>query len=615
MDIIPKPYKITTKEGAFSLSDASAVVLDVSCGIDDLETSRLIRGEIEKSAGIDLPVIKGYQCPSGGIRLINNGSGDEAYELAVSEDKIEITGGTAGLFYGAQTLRQLLRNGTLLIPCMHIEDRPHFQYRGFFTDVSRGKVPSLNTLLELVDRISFYKINQLQLYVEHTFAFKGMSEVWMGADPLTAEEILALDEYCRKRHIELVPSMASFGHMYAILSSNSYKHLCELDNSGEQPYSAIDRMNHHTLDASNPESIELIEKMIREFAPLFTSKLFNINCDETFDLGKGRSGPLVQAKGRGRVYLGFISRIADIVKRYGKQAVCWGDIILQYPELLRDMPGDIIVLNWSYGPNPSEENIRLIAETGLKQCVCPGVSGWKRLINDFDTSVTNIRRMAAYGQKYGALGLLNTDWGDFGHINMFAGSMPGMIYGANFSWNPADIRSDIQINNAVSQVEYGSVRLMELLRELGRLQPCRWEHIVIWYEAGLFNNPGICGLENVLDISGDEEFNNAYRRALEIEKELTGILPSVRRDRRTDMQEFCCAARGIALMNAFAVAVKRFGYKQDVKLALAPGELAEELEYWFTVFARLWRIRNKESELNWILNIIKSMCSFLRKAE
>ena len=68
--------------------------------------------------------------------------------------------------------------------------------------------------------MSRYKLNQLQLYVEHTYLFRDFSEMWRDQTPLTAEEIRELDSYCRERHIELVPSLASFGHLCTLLSTN-----------------------------------------------------------------------------------------------------------------------------------------------------------------------------------------------------------------------------------------------------------------------------------------------------------------------------------------------------------------------------------------------------------
>ncbi len=83
------------------------------------------------------------------------------------------------------------------------------------------------TLLALVDRLAGLKVNQLQLYVEHTFAYDGHERVWRGASPLLPSEILELDRYCRERHVELVPNQNSFGHLARWLVHEPYRRLAE----------------------------------------------------------------------------------------------------------------------------------------------------------------------------------------------------------------------------------------------------------------------------------------------------------------------------------------------------------------------------------------------------
>ena len=170
-----------------------------------------------------------------------------------------------------------------------------------------------------------YKLNQLQLYMEHTFLFAKFSEVWRDDTPLTPEDILELDAYCRKRHIELIPSIACFGHLYKVLRTRTYCHLCELPDMEQEPFGFVDRMKHHTLDVSNPESMQLAKSLIDEFMPLFTSKYFNICADETFDLGKGKSAGLAETKGTQRMYLDFVKELCGYVVSKGKSR-CSGAI-------------------------------------------------------------------------------------------------------------------------------------------------------------------------------------------------------------------------------------------------------------------------------------------------
>ena len=156
--------------------------------------------------------------------------------------------------------------------------------RGYYFDQTRGRVLKLEELKKIADRMCRYKLNQLQLYVEHTYLFRDFSEMWRDQTPLTAEEILELDSYCRERHIELVPSLASFGHLCTLLSTKTYGDLCEMEDSWKEPFSFWNRMRYHTINVSDERSLPLIKKMIAEYMQLFSSNKFNICADETFCL-------------------------------------------------------------------------------------------------------------------------------------------------------------------------------------------------------------------------------------------------------------------------------------------------------------------------------------------
>lgn len=620
MFLLPQPKSIEMKSGIFFLEKNCSIVLDAACSFEDLDSARLLQSEIHKITGFLVPISKEFiDEKKNNIYLKKCHSEMESYEVIIDESYIEISGAdAAGLFYGVQTLRQIVRQRGVQIPALIIKDSPYFKNRGFYHDVTRGKVPTLATLKELVDRASFYKINHLQLYVEHTFAFKNLSEVWMDKDPLTAEEILELDEYCKKRHVELVPSLSTFGHLYEILNSKSYLQLCELDGWEDKPYSWVHRMQHHTLDVSSQKSFELVEAMLGEFVPLFTSDKFNICCDETFDLGKGKNKTMAQQIGNGRLYTEFLNKVISATKRYGKKVMFWGDIILKHPELLQEIPKDVTCLNWAYFASVTEDGTKTIAESGLPQYVCPGVTGWNRLMNEMDNSFINIQRMVEFGKKYGAVGVLNTDWGDFGHVNLFANSMPGMIHGAALSWNPDGEKDIATVDRAISILEFGNngFNIMNLLRELSRQQKAHWAHIVFWKEREIlepeFINPWI---EKLTQIDHNIVYNS-YHRSIEISKELAKESVNIFVDRKLDMEEFIISAKGVALINAAFLVIKRHSLgDKDVELAVEPSILARELEYWAVDYSSVWRKRNKESELGKIREVIIYLSHFLRSVK
>lgn len=174
-------------------------------------------------------------------------------------------GSDEALLHGIMTLRQWIQRHGSALPALEVEDAPDMPNRGYYLDCSRGRVPTLETLKKTADLLCCYKINQWQLYVEHTYLFRNLSEAWREDTPLTAEEIMELDAYCRARHIELVPSLSSFGHMYEILSTKTCAELCELRDAEKVPFSYTYAGEHHTLNVSHPGAMDFIKGLISEY--------------------------------------------------------------------------------------------------------------------------------------------------------------------------------------------------------------------------------------------------------------------------------------------------------------------------------------------------------------
>ncbi|WZL81119.1 family 20 glycosylhydrolase [Vallitaleaceae bacterium 9-2] len=607
LKVLVQPKAVEQKEGTFLLDYKSQIILEGEHV--NLDTGKWLQENIEKTLGIRLMLNRSLNNIHGRhIYLKIEHGACESYQLTIDKECICICAADpAGLFYGVNTLCELMATYQVALPCLFIEDAPFFPVRGFYHDVTRGKVPTLETLKKLVDIAAFYKLNQLQLYVEHSFAFSSQSEVWMEADPLNAEEILLLDEYCQKRHIELVPSLSTFGHLYEALSSRSFHHLCELEGSLKDERSFIDRQRHHTLDVDNPESLEFVKDMLAQFIPLFSSNKFNICADETFDLGEGKNKKKAQTLGKGRLYVDFLNKIIEIVKSYDKQVLFWGDIIINYPELMHEVSNDAICLDWDYSKCPAEEKRAIIAQSGRTEYLCPSVVGWNTFMNDMDTAYSNITTMIDYGKKYHVEGILNTDWGDYGHINLFANLLPGMLYGAAMSWNP-DCRDTLTDFNAkVSEHYYGDStgQLVVLLQQLYGLQAITFREVIWWIERNDF--------EQIKSYS-EKEVHQKYHKSIEIEGQLMGYLKKVSADKRVDIEEFIVSTKGVELFNALYLIVKKYELNEPIEqLIFEPKVLAEAIEYWFQDYSRLWRMRNKESELFRIKDTMVSICKKLRE--
>ena len=314
-----------------------------------------------------------------------------------------------------------------------------FAVRGYMLDISRDKVPTMGTLKLLVDLLAKFDYNQLQLYTEHTFAYSQHKGVWEKASPLTASEIRALDAYCAMNGIELVPNQNSFGHLERWLVRPEYNHLAELPKGGAPLPGGGFKKFPTTLCPTDSASLEFLEGLYAELLPNFSSKLFNIGCDETFDLlGEGRSAAAVKEQGEGRVYLEFLKKVAALARQHGKRPMFWGDVILKHPELVPELPKDLIALDWGYeGNHPFLAEAEKFRQAGLDFYVCPGTSSWNSLGGRVENMRENMQAAEQAGHRFGAKGFLVTDWGDGGHWQPLAASLPGLILGGNLAFTGA----------------------------------------------------------------------------------------------------------------------------------------------------------------------------------
>jgi hypothetical protein len=368
-------------------------------------------------------------------RIDSNALPPQGYRISLARDRAEIVAADApGLFYARQTLLQLRRLFPRALPCLEIEDSPDFPVRGVMLDISRDKVPTMQSLYRIVDQLAEWKINQLQLYTEHTFAYRGHKTVWKNASPMTPAQIRALDRYCRDRHIELVPNQNSLGHMYRWLIHKKYRDLSEAPEGSTTPW-GFHWPGPFSLCPTDPKSLRLLHDLYAQLLPNFSSKLFNVGCDETFDIGQGRSREACLRRGVAAVYLDFLSSVQKLVSKHNRRMIFWADVILHHPEKIREIPRDAIALLWGYeAGHDFLGQAAILRRAKIPFYVCPGTSSWCSIAGRTANMLANQKNAAAAGIKNGAIGFLNTDWGDFGHLQPWPISLPGLAAGASLSW-------------------------------------------------------------------------------------------------------------------------------------------------------------------------------------
>ncbi|RRD92658.1 glycoside hydrolase [Clostridiales bacterium COT073_COT-073] len=618
MYLIPKPQKIVNYEGCFIIRYDSYVVTDTACSQLLNQQVLLFMKELKKYLGFELQLSKGAPKAGDIVLKVNDSFAPEHYQLDGCGQVLEIIGSQTGLWCGLQTLLQMVKQEGACLPQVKIEDYPALKHRGHYLDVSRGRIPKMEWLKKWIDKLAFYKINQFQLYIEHTYLFRDLTELWRDDTPFTAAEIMELDEYCYLRGIELVPSLSSFGHLYKLLSTKEYHHLCELENMQDQPFSVLGRMRHHTFDVTNPESLNLIKSMLKEYMELFHSRQFNICADETFDLGTGRSKAKADEIGKDHLYINFVKELTGFMIENGRRPMFWGDVIVGFPDLLKELPPETICLTWGYHPEQREYEVMKMAEAGAIQYCCPGCCGWNELVNLNYNAYRNIKKMAEYAEKHGAIGLLNTDWGDFLHVNHMDFSIPGMIYGAAFAWNSQTGEYE-EINRQISKLEYGdtSEKLLSIIDQLKDNTAFAWQSFcfVAETEMGILSQLGAFAeaqdyIEKALALL--DQVDQKCENLVQIQTELYQSLKSIPQAGRAAVYPYLIAVEGIRIINLIGKFITAQKGLKTYQTMVDPKQLAKELDIWFYHYKQIYRQISRESELYRIQSFINFYGDMLR---
>jgi hypothetical protein len=347
----------------------------------------------------------------------------QGYRLVVQEQGVLITSKSEqGLFYGCTTWNQIVRQADNTISTLDISDWPYLEYRGIMLDISRGRVFSLDYLKNMVTRLATMKINVLQLYIEHTYQFEGKETIWKGSGAMGREDLQELQSWCSDHFIELQPNLQSFGHCNRILTTSEHRHLRESDL-------------YWTLSPALEETYDFLASVYDGFLPIFESTLLNIDSDETYDLGRGKSKELQSEMGTGRLYLQHLMKVRELAQAHGKRIMVFGDVIVKHPELISQLPDDIVYLDWIYDPKSHYDTTELFGKSGKTFWVCPGTGSWNSLFPRQHGSVKNILTLVGQGIESGAQGMLLCDWADHGGYAMPAPSEYSYALGAAASWS------------------------------------------------------------------------------------------------------------------------------------------------------------------------------------
>ena len=354
----------------------------------------------------------------------------EGYVIKSSAQGLTLTAATAaGLFYAAQTAKQLVGLDASSRPVLHtadIRDWPVLRYRGLHDDLSRGPVDTLAFQKKLIRTLAAYKDNVYSPYFEHTQQYSSNPLPAPPGGALSAEAARELVAYARRYHITVIPEQEAFGHLHHNLNFEMYSQLAET------PHGAV-------LAPAQPGSLQLIHQMFSELAQLYPGPFLHIGADETVDLGHGQTKAAVAAQGLAPVYLDYLQKINTNLRPLNRRLLFWGDIVQDSPEILKTLPADFkhdtVAVTWWYNPRPQgfARYIKPFTDAGFETWVAPGINNWSRVYPNWNMGMANIQQFTRDGAHMGATGQLNTIWYDDGEA-LASNNYFGILFGAAQAW-------------------------------------------------------------------------------------------------------------------------------------------------------------------------------------
>lgn len=605
--LVPLPKDIHFEAGQCELS--GPLVLQVHAAQADVLGVQLA-AELKRAA-LPAPRVEPLATPPHALRLVRQANrpwptpafrqqaGPEDYWLSVEPQAITVVGhDAAGLFYGVQTLRQLIRANRhdTHLPCLLVRDWPALRWRAFMDDMTRGPSATLATLQREAALGAELKMNLFTYYMEYQYAFKKHPQIGPPDGSLEPDELRRLVKFARPLAMDVLGNQQSFGHFGRILAHEQYAPL---------------RESADVLNPVNADTYRLLDDLYSEVIPLLPFPMFNVCCDETWGLGTGPSKPLAEQIGVGGVYAKHLRRVHDLLaQKYGKRMMMWGDIILQHPEHLATIPKDTVMLTWGYGPLQSfEHQILPFARSGYEFFVCPGVNNWNRILPDFSAATTNIRNFVRDGLRHGALGMLNTEWKDDGET-LRSPSWYGYAWGAECAWTGSATAPE-DFNRHIGAVLFGEPddhfgQAIALLSQTHRLAGMDGMHNRRFWEAAFLSQRGPATLRTtatrVLDLvrPAIEHLETCRQQARLNADLLDAFLLGARRMERIAQRDLDALEASRLYAEAWqhpaSQAAPRLAKIIDLvrRNRQAQAELGRQ-------FARLWNRESKPYALDWTL--------------
>jgi len=449
--IIPTPQQLELRVGVFRITAQTKIILGTGTTAEDRFAAEQINERLNELRNRNLKIVDERSVRRVATNFIyigvptsertkellkarkcslNAQMKDEGYVLDVNDEGVMIAAASArGRYYGVMSLIQAIdiEKNSVIVPQLSIHDWPLQKLRGITDDISRGQVSTMENFKKIIRFLSRHKLNVYSPYLEDMFVFKSHPLIGKHRGALTASEVRELDAYARKHHVELIPIFETLGHWENILSKPEYVRFAEFPGA-------------HTLNVSDEAVYRMLDEMIGELAAAFRSPYFNMAADESWDVGLGVNKERVAKSGIATVHAEHYKRVFALLRKYNKKPMMYGDILLDHPAIMEQIPRDVIIVDWHYGVAERYPSPEIFRTAGFPYVVSPAVWNFTGPFPNYLNTIVNIQNLNREGYLNGSLGILTSNWNDNGGEALRELNYYGYAWTAECAWQPLNAR-------------------------------------------------------------------------------------------------------------------------------------------------------------------------------
>ncbi len=450
-DIIPTPKTIIPKNGSYEMPRLMNISFLNDPNNSTLPAASIINEALIKQFGIKtslefeatksqilLKILTGseindrinrFKIPESQIR--------EAYILAIFPDKIVIEGFTdRGVFYGAITLAQIIsQSKTKSIDQQYIADWPDLKMRGISEDISQSQIPNIANFKKIIDQLAWYKLNTYFLYIEDVFSFDNFTAIGKDRNALQKSQIKELVAYAEKKYIDIIPIFETLGNQENILNINQFQSITEFPGAS-------------TLCIACPYTYVYLDLVISEIAEVFRSQYIHIGMAHSHDAGFGESEALVkELGGLAALHRYHYQKVTQICKKYNKQTIIYGDILLEFPENIDALQKDgIVMYQPSDNKNPSQKTIEPAKDT-IPYLISAPAYNTKSIFPQESKSFLKIKQLSSFSKQSQAQGFITYNKGemDFQAFKEFL--YPTYTWTGHYAWSSDTLQTEAASKN------------------------------------------------------------------------------------------------------------------------------------------------------------------------